>query len=54
RLGYGPFNVGETDTLVGRDGKPLVQDERTRLLEDEISPDGYGNIVSNDVIVEEP
>lgn len=32
RLGYGPFYVGETDQLLDRDGRPLLPDERTRLL----------------------
>ncbi|CAG8766160.1 7469_t:CDS:2, partial [Acaulospora morrowiae] len=53
RLGYGPFNVGERDLLVGRDGKPLVQDERARLLEEESAiSNNYGNLVSNDDILE--
>ncbi|CAG8690042.1 7285_t:CDS:1, partial [Racocetra fulgida] len=29
RLGHGPFYVGDTDS----DGKPLVPDEQTRLLD---------------------
>jgi len=32
RLGHGPFYVGETDQLLGRDGRPLLPDERTILI----------------------
>uniref|UniRef100_A0A1D1XIM6 Uncharacterized protein C4C5.03 n=1 Tax=Anthurium amnicola TaxID=1678845 RepID=A0A1D1XIM6_9ARAE len=32
RLGHGPFYVRETDQLIGRDGRPLLPDERTTLL----------------------
>src|SRR3954451_15817587 len=32
RLGHGPFYVGETDQLLGRDGRPLLPDERTNLI----------------------
>ncbi|CAG8555978.1 6455_t:CDS:2 [Funneliformis caledonium] len=32
RLGHGPFYVSETDQLLGRNGKPLLPDERTRLI----------------------
>src|SRR5688500_3620490 len=32
RLGHGPFYVGETDQLLGRDGRPLLPDERTTLI----------------------
>ncbi len=32
RLGHGPFYVGETDQLLSRDGRPLLPDERTTLI----------------------
>src|SRR5436190_19766278 len=32
RLGHGPFYVGETDQLLDRDGRPLLPDERTKLI----------------------
>ncbi|CAI2185477.1 17413_t:CDS:2 [Funneliformis geosporum] len=32
RLGHGPFYISETDQLLGRNGKPLLPDERTRLI----------------------
>lgn len=32
RLGHGPFYVNETDQLLARDGRPLIPDERTALI----------------------
>jgi hypothetical protein len=32
RLGHGPFYVSETDQLLDRDGRPLLPDERTTLI----------------------
>jgi hypothetical protein len=32
RLGHGPFYVSESDQLLARDGRPLIPDERTTLI----------------------